>query len=473
MIKKTFGELARIVSAAALSTEAASAVFAGVSTDSRRIQPGMMFVPLMGDNFDGHHYALQAMEKGATGALWQSGVPVPPELGDWPLVPVDDTLAALQQLAAAYRRELPVKVIGITGSNGKTTTKDMVAAVLAASYRVHKTAGNLNNHIGLPLTILEMAPDTEAAVLEMGMSGFGEIELLSQIAQPDMAIITNIGDAHLLQLGSREGIATAKLEIASGLAPGGLLIYNGDEPLLRSGIAKLALEQSLEAVSFGIGEQNDWVADHIRVTLEGSVFDLHGSGSERSVPLTELRIPAPGRHNVTNAAAAVACGLRLGVPVEAIASALASMKITGMRIEAVKAYNGAVVLNDAYNANPTAVRAALDLVEQLQGYAAKRLVLGDMLDLGPEEAELHREIGRYIDAGKADVVYAYGPLSRYTVEGAAEQLAAGCVRHYESKAELASALLLELAPEDLVLVKGSRGMRMEDIVHALEQGLGG
>lgn len=474
MIKKTFGELSRIVSGTAPGIAAASAAFAGVSTDSRRIQPGMLFVPLMGDNFDGHHYALQAMEKGAAGALWQSGVPAPPELAEWPLVQVDDTLAALQQLAAAYRRELPVKVIGITGSNGKTTTKDMVAAVLAASYRVHKTAGNLNNHIGLPLTILEMAPDTEAAVLEMGMSGFGEIELLSRIAQPDAAIITNIGDAHLLQLGSREGIAAAKLEIASGLAHGGLLLYNGDEPLLEAGIARLVQERRVEAVSFGTGKHNEWMADNIRVTAEGSVFDLHRrDGDDPDASLPDLHIPAPGRHNVTNAAAAAACGLRLGVPSEAIAGALAMLKMTGMRIEAVKASNGAIVLNDAYNANPTAVRAAIDLVEQLQGYAAKRIVLGDMLELGPEEAKLHREIGSYIDSGKADAVYTFGSLSRYTAEGAAERLAVGSVRHFESKSELASELLRVLGPQDLVLVKGSRGMRMEEIVQALEQGLGG
>ncbi|WP_028561621.1 UDP-N-acetylmuramoyl-tripeptide--D-alanyl-D-alanine ligase [Paenibacillus pinihumi] len=474
MIKKTFGELSGLLQGASLTTiDAAAAAFEGVSTDSRRIEAGRLFVPLQGDNFDGHDYAREAWERGAAGVLWQADHPVPEQFAGWPLVLVPDTLAALQQLAAAYRRELPVKVIGITGSNGKTTTKDMVAAVLATVFRVHKTAGNLNNHIGLPLTILEMAADTEAAVLEMGMSGFGEIELLSQIAQPDAAIITNIGDAHLLQLGSREGIAKAKLEIASGLKSGGLLVFNGDEPLLHEGIVRLQGMASFEALSFGVQAGNDWRAEGIRVTADSSSFSLRCGDASLDEALSGLHIPVPGSHNVTNASAAIAAGVRLGVPVSRIAGALSSLRISGMRIEAVRAANGAVVLNDAYNANPTAVRAAVDLVEQLKGFHTKWLVLGDMLELGPEEAELHRQIGAYIHQGKADRLLTLGPQSERTAEGAAEALGVGSVRHFADKAGLIALLQAELRPDDLVLVKGSRGMKMEQIVHALEQGIGG
>nr|WP_233168165.1 UDP-N-acetylmuramoyl-tripeptide--D-alanyl-D-alanine ligase [Paenibacillus roseus] len=450
---------------------ASASAFEGVSTDSRRIEAGRLFVPLIGDNFDGHHYARQARERGAAGAIWQTDRPVPPELEDWPLVLVPDTLAALQQLAAAYRRELPVKVIGITGSNGKTTTKDMAAAVLATVFRVHKTAGNLNNHIGLPLTILDMAEDTEAAVLEMGMSGYGEIELLSKIAQPDAAIITNIGDAHLLQLGSREGIAKAKLEIAAGLKSGGLLLFNGDEPLLHQGISQLQDAASMEAVSFGTDAGNEWRADDIRVTVNGSRFNLVSGDTATDEALIGLHIPVPGKHNVTNASAAIAAGVRFGVPAARVAGALSGLRITGMRIEAVRAANGAVVLNDTYNANPTAVRAAIDLVEQLTGFRTKWLVLGDMLELGPEEAELHRQIGAYIHPGNR--VVALGPQSLETAKAAAEAIGTDNVKHFADKTELIAYLHGELHGNDLVLVKGSRGMKMEQIVHALEQGLRG
>ncbi|GGG10258.1 UDP-N-acetylmuramoyl-tripeptide--D-alanyl-D-alanine ligase [Paenibacillus abyssi] len=479
MINKTIGELARLCGGKISSndTTAAERSFAGVSTDTRKVGDGQLFIPLSGERFDGHDYVQQARERGAAAAMWQENRPIPEPLSDWTLVLVDDPLAALQRLAAAYRSELPVRVVGITGSNGKTTTKDMVAAVLATVFRVHKTAGNLNNHIGLPLTILEMNEQTEAAVLEMGMSGFGEIELLTSIAKPDAAIITNIGDAHLLQLGSREGIARAKLEIASGLEPGGLLVYNGDEPLLKEALTRSPLPDGIAAQSFGAQAGNDWVAHDMIIEAAGSSFILSrtANGDAAADSSYAYKIPVPGSHNVLNAAAAIAVGINLGIEPERIKEGLAELKISGMRIETVRAYNGATVLNDAYNANPTAVRAAIDLVERLNGFKRKWLVLGDMLELGPEEQALHREIGAYITPDKADGVLTYGSLGRHIAEGAwaAFQASPQSVIHFEDKAELSAWLINELKPEDLVLVKGSRGMRMEEIVQALEQAMGG
>lgn len=227
----------------------------GVTTDSRQAAAGQLFVPLVGEQFDGHEYLEQAVQNGAVAALWKKGKEVPESLAHVPLLIVGDTLVALQRLATAYRSELFVRVVGITGSNGKTTTKDMAAAILGTSYKVHKTEGNFNNHIGLPLTVLQLEEDTEVAVLEMGMSGFGEIELLARIAQPDAAIITNIGDAHMLQLGSRAGIAKAKLEIATGLSEDGLLLYNGDEPLLEEELQRSTLPAGMVRRTFGLSKK--------------------------------------------------------------------------------------------------------------------------------------------------------------------------------------------------------------------------
>lgn len=466
MIHKTIAELAALCGGqlAAENKDAGGASFTGVSKDTRTLSPGQLYVPLVGEQYDGHNYAGLAREKGAAAALWQADRERPAELEGWPLVLVEDTLAALQRLAAAYRKELPVKIIGITGSNGKTTTKDMVAAALATVFRVHKTAGNLNNHIGLPMTVLEMDATVEAAVLEMGMSGYGEIQLLSEIATPDVAVITNIGDAHMQQLGSREGIARAKLEIAAGLRPGGLLVLNGDEPLL--GPEAVTLPEGVQVLRFGQQPHNDWIMEPQQMDASTSQLCLRGPGDTE----LQLTVPAAGVHNMMNAAAAAAIAMALGVPAEQIAAGLAGLQLSAMRIERSEAFNGAIVLNDAFNANPTAMRAAVDLVEQLQGYSRRWLVLGDMLELGEQEAEMHREVGRYITPAKAERVLTFGRLGAYIAEGAAQTFgdAAEAVRAFDTKQALIEWLRARLAPEDLVLVKGSRGTRMEEIVQAIQ-----
>ncbi|WP_127497755.1 UDP-N-acetylmuramoyl-tripeptide--D-alanyl-D-alanine ligase [Paenibacillus glycanilyticus] len=468
MINRTLEQVADMCGARAYKGEPVR--IAGVSTDTRSIQPGQLFVPLVGENFDGHNYVAQALQQGAAAALWETKREVPQELEGAPLLFVRDTLKALQQLATSYREELYVRVIGITGSNGKTTTKDMVAAVLGTSYKVHKTAGNLNNHIGLPLTVLQLDEETDAAVLEMGMSGFGEIELLTNIARPDVAVITNIGDAHLLQLGSREGIAKAKLEIALGLHSGGILLYNGDEPLLAAELATMSLPEGTQLQTFGLGEANDWSAADIGVGAVSSTFAVKRKGQDTaSAPYT---IPVPGQHNVSNALAAIAIGRRFGISEENIRGGLIGLELTGMRIQPVKAHNGAMILNDAYNANPTAVRAAIDLVGQLTGFRRKWIVLGDMRELGPEEESLHFETGAYITPDKADAVVTFGPLSEHTSAGALSQFPAEAkgtaIVHFDDKGKLGEWLREQVQPQDLVLVKGSRGVRMEQIVQTLE-----
>ncbi|UVI32193.1 UDP-N-acetylmuramoyl-tripeptide--D-alanyl-D-alanine ligase [Paenibacillus spongiae] len=470
MIKRTLADMAVMCGGTISKASLPNTGIAGVTTDSRRVHQGQLFIPLVGEHYDGHDFVQGAFASGAAAALWQSGREVPEGLSEAALIFVEDTLEALQRLASSYRQELQVRVIGVTGSNGKTTTKDMAASVLAGVFRVHKTEGNLNNHIGLPLTVLQLDETVEVAVLELGMSGFGEIELLTRIAQPDIAIITNIGDAHLLQLGSREGIAKAKLEISSGLKPGGILLFNGDEPLLHSGVQALELPAAIGRQTFGIGADNDWSAVNVELGADASRFDMI-SKRDPQVSLRGLRIPVLGQHNVANALAAIAAALLLGVPQERIQEGLNGLTLTGMRIEPLRASNGALLLSDAYNANPTAVRAAIDFVEHLSGYRRKWLVLGDMLELGPEEAELHAGIGQYVTPDKADAVLTFGPLSRHTAAAAANHFEAGgqSVVAFEDKNELIEWLLTRLAPEDLVLVKGSRGMRMEEIIQALQR----
>jgi len=437
----------------------------GVSTDTRHIRPGQLFVPLRGERFDGHDYIRAAKDAGAAAALWDASVPQPEGL-DLPLILVADTLEGLQRLAAAYLSErlTAAKVVGITGSNGKTTTKDLISSVLETSFLVHKTEGNYNNHIGLPLTILSAPEETEALVLEMGMSGFGEISLLSRLARPDIAVITNIGESHLLQLGSRRNIAKAKLEIAEGLKPGGTLVYCGDEPLIAEALGENPPAAGTKLVTFGENAGGDWVARYVRVTAEGTRFTAAGDTE------AAFELPVPGRHNAVNALAAVAVGRAFGLSPDVIGAGLKQAKLTGMRIERSVAWNGAAILNDAYNASPTSVRAAIDLVAELTGYRRKWVVLGDMLELGDGELELHGGIGRYLDRSKADRVLLYGPLSEAAYEEARKTYGEDDVRHFDDKKALAELLLAELAPEDLVLVKASRGMKMEQIVTTLQRG---
>ncbi|MFC5403054.1 UDP-N-acetylmuramoyl-tripeptide--D-alanyl-D-alanine ligase [Cohnella soli] len=441
---------------------------AGVSTDTRRIQPGQLFVPLRGEKFDGHEYVVAARDAGASAALWDESVPVPAELTEsgFPLILVNDTLTALQALASGYANTLQAKVIAVTGSNGKTTTKDLIASVLSTTLRVHKTEGNYNNHIGLPLTLLGAPSDTEALVLEMGMSGEGEIALLSAIGRPDIAVVTNVGESHLLQLGSRRNIARAKLEIVDGLKPGGALVYYGDEHLLVEELAGKRKPDGLSEITFGVGASNDWKARSVAVSAEGTTFvAADADGAEQTYEL-----PIPGKHNAVNALAAIAVGKLVGLSADDIREGLKNAKLTGMRIERTVAKNGAIVLNDAYNASPTSVRAAIDLVAGLTGYGRKWIVLGDMLELGPDEAAMHANVGAYVEASKADEALFYGVLSENGYKAAVSNFPPGAVQHYTDKYQLADDLLNRLHPDDLVLVKASRGMKMEEIVTILQKG---
>ncbi len=460
MIERTLGQIADMCGGRLIGTASAQEPIQGVVIDSRKLVERCLFVPLGGANVDGHEFVEGALQAGAVASFWQKDRANAPA-GN--LIEVDDVLEALQTLAGAYLQASGAKVVGITGSNGKTTTKDMVFSLLNTSLRVHKTQGNFNNHLGLPLTLLQMPEDTQVVVLEMGMSDLGEIAKLAQIAPPDVAIVTNIGESHLLNLGSRENIARAKLEIASGAKPGALLIYNGDEPLIPPILEELAdsLPAGLRTFTFGLGADNDDYPLGLMQVSGGMTFSAH---SEEDIGFS---LPVPGSHNVTNALAALAAAREFGIDASRMQEGLAHLQLTGMRIERLTSVSGLTILNDAYNSSPTSARAAIDVLQGLAGCASKVLVLGDMLELGPEEQAYHREIGRYAARAGFDAIYAYGPLSAYAAEGARETPTAGSVYAFTDKAAMIAHLQASLKPEDAVLFKASRGMRLEEAAYAL------
>jgi UDP-N-acetylmuramoyl-tripeptide--D-alanyl-D-alanine ligase len=453
MIRRTLTQIGKMISVENDLAAFGDIMVEGVCIDTRKINKGNLFIPFKGENADGHRFVEQALEMGAAAALWQKGVPNPPL--HLPVLLVEDTLIALQELARSYRNELDISVVGITGSNGKTTTKDMVANLLSLQYKVQKTEGNYNNHLGLPLTILGLDDDTNIAVLEMGMSGHGEIEFLTKLARPNAVIITNIGESHLLDLGSREAIAKAKLEIISGLQDNGLIVYNGDEPLLRNKLEKINKSQLVK--TFGRGNKNDFYPLEIIQSEQGNVFKVNG------MDLT-LSLPVLGTHNVLNAIAAMMTANFFGVPFEKMNKGFASLKLTNMRMELLIGKNGEKIINDAYNASPTSMRAAIELISNLSGYEKKILVLGDMLELGPEEEEYHYKIGQSIEPDKISMVFTYGRLAQQIAQGARNVLPEERVFSFMDKTDLLLALKKQIHEQTLILVKASRGMKLEEIV---------
>ncbi|QED46356.1 UDP-N-acetylmuramoyl-tripeptide--D-alanyl-D-alanine ligase [Cytobacillus dafuensis] len=457
MITRTLKEISKWIKIENEISVFNDAVISGVCIDSRKINSGNLFVPFKGENSDGHRFVEDAIKKGASAALWQKDVPNPPL--HLPILVVENTLIALQELARNYRDALNVRVVGVTGSNGKTTTKDMTANLLSVKYKVQKTDGNFNNEIGLPLTILGLEEDTEIAVLEMGMSSKGEIDFLTRLARPEAAIITNIGESHLLDLGSREGIAEAKLEIMNGLQENGLLTYYGDEPLLNEPLTNYAGSSNIR--TFGRSEKSDIFPVEIEQNDTGSIFKVNTSN-------VEFKLPVLGTHNVLNALAAMTVAGYFGVLFEKMNEGFAELKLTNMRTELLQGKKGEKIINDAYNASPTSMLAAIELISQLPGYKKKILVLGDMLELGPQEKEFHIKMGESIDSDKIDYVFTFGKLGECIAEGAKTKLADDRVFAFTEKLPLIEKLEKLVNEETIVLVKASRGMRLEEIVKALQ-----
>ena len=421
-----------------------------MQSDSRKVRSGDLFVALKGAKADGHDFAETAINHGAVAALVSR--PISEKL---PSIEVEDTLRAYGEIAAGSRKLTGVKVVGITGSVGKTTTKELTASVLEAAYHTAKTEGNHNNHLGLPMTIMDMPENTEVAVLEMGMNHSGEMEYLSDIARPDLAIITNIGTMHIEHLGTREGILQAKLEIMRGMPDDGAGVFNGDEPLLWN-IRAIGKHKKYY---YGIENHAcDVTATDIVELDDGVRFVVHGFGQQ-----FELFVPMLGRHAVYNALAATTVGLLLGVKPEQIQARFSSFHNTGMR-QKIYVKNGVTIIEDCYNAGPESTEAALDVLAGIKTDGRRIAVLGDMLELGNRSAAEHYRIGR-LAVGKADLLLTYGEHSVRTLTGA---ITGGMnpknTDHFDTHEDMAHMLKMRVSEGDVVLFKGSRGMRMEKVL---------
>jgi UDP-N-acetylmuramoyl-tripeptide--D-alanyl-D-alanine ligase len=420
--------------------------------DSRKAGRGDVFVALRGSHVDGHDFVANAAMRGATGAIVER--PVEADIAQY-VVP--HALAALQELARRRREtRSKLKVVAVTGSVGKTTTKELTAAVLNVSYHVLKNEGNLNSEIGLPLVLLEATTRHERAVLEMGMWASGEIALLCDIARPDSGIITNVGPSHMERLGSMDAIADAKAELVEALPAGGDAILNADDPR----VGAMAERTTADVITFGLSADADVRAEDVDSRgLAGVRFTLVHDG-ERAAVYSRL----PGKAMVHNALAAAAAGIVDGIALADIAEALTETQIP-TRLVAHRGVNGSTIIDDTYNASPDSMRAALDLLGEVAG--RKFAVLGDMRELGAAEHDGHIQVGRRA-AEVADVIYAVGDLGRW-IGDSAFQAGHSDVHIVMDKSELAPALLPQLAPGDVVLVKGSRALGLETVVAELEE----
>lgn len=438
--------------------------FSGATIDSRRAKKGDLFFPLPGENVNGHTFIASALQKGAAGSLleekWLSKIKAkifPP--GKAAIV-VKDSVQALQKLAAYHRAKFTLPVVAVTGSNGKTTTKDYIASVLSTRYNVLKTEGNLNNHLGLPLMLLRLNKEHQAAVLELGMSGPGEIALLTALCRPTLGIITNIGEAHLELLGSKENIAVAKGELLTGLSPRGKAILNGDDRFL----TRMGREFAGEVFYYGFTPGLDLQALNFIPSAVGCTFKvaLPGGGREN------FSLSLPGKHNVYNALAAIAIGLDFSLACELIKEGLSKSTFSAMRMEKNMTKSGFWVINDAYNASPASMRYALQSLKEWAQNQPKIAVLGDMYELGSQAEELHRAVGRYLVGLRIDYLLTVGKLAAFIACGAREAgLPPQKISRVDTRTEALRCLDALNLSDSFILIKGSRAMRMEEVAEEL------
>ena len=427
-----------------------------VSTDTRTLEKGALFVAISGERFDGHNFVEEAIKKGAALVMVQEKSNIP---DDVPAIFVSETISALGMLAKNYRALFNIPVIAVTGSVGKTSTKDMIASVLSAHYKVHKTQGNFNNEIGLPLSILEMDDTHEVAVFELGMRGFGEISELSRIANPDIAIITNIGISHIERLGNRQNILKAKLEILDGLKKDGTIILNGDDELL-SGLRGLL---NYKTIFYGINEGQDiWAFDLSSKGEEGVKFQVQTLTNDM-----DLFIPAPGIHNVHNALSAIAVAQTLNMTEKEIEEGLLSYSSSRLRMN-IEEKDGIKFINDSYNAAPSSVRAALNVLCDIGKGMRKWAVLGDMLELGEWAEEAHKEIGRLVSELSIDYLVGIGSLAKWYIKGAEENKDNKTTTIlFGSISEAKPYINTLIQKGDVLLFKGSRRMNLDVLVREL------
>ena len=450
MEKVRLTDMAQALNAHANGTTGVEVV--GVSTDSRTVRPGDLFFAIRGDNFDGHEYVEDAFAKGACAAVVSDDAAC-----SGTVLVVDDTVDALLTLAAWYRDRFDIPVVAVTGSNGKTTTKDMTAAVLSTKLRTARTRGNYNNHIGVPLTLFEIEGEHEVVVVEMGMNHPGEIARLAAAARPSVGVITNVSEAHMETMQDIDTIAQAKAELLDALPADGTSVLNWDDPRVKA----LWTRGPGSVVTFGLSADAEVRALGIDSSVDGVSFELADDG--------HVTLPIAGRHNVMNALAAIAVGRIMGVPDADAARGLSSFDASPMRMNFERA-GSRVVLNDAYNCNPGSLRAALEVLVEVAGEGTSAAVIGDMLELGSISERAHREAGARAAELGVDWLLLFGTEVAALRVGALEAgMPASRVRIFESKTALVETLRKELDESAVLLVKGSRGMRMEEVVELLAE----
>lgn len=416
--------------------------FDGVSTDSRKINKGDLFFALIGEKFDGHDFLNQAVAAGAAGVVVSRDFVCDGAV----VLKVDDTLKALGELAKFYRRKFDLQCLALTGSNGKTTTKEMLAACVGAKYKTFKTIGNFNNLIGLPLSIFKLDLSYEAAVLELGMSAPGEITRLAEISQPQIGVFTNIAPVHLESMGSIEAVAKAKYELIESLPAGGAAIVNADDKILSTWIDGI----KQRVITYGIENAADFKVKKYATQPDGkSVF---------IIDRTQFMINFPGKHNIYNAACAIAAASALNIEMSDLLEPLANLKPYHLRSEVFKTA-GVMFINDCYNANPASMKSAIDVLAAFPTSGRSVAVLGDMLELGSDEVQYHKEIGEYLSLEKIDALFTFGPLSHHYHD----KFLGKFKSHFDNKMKLTESLRKFLKPDDVVLIKGSRGIALEEI----------
>lgn len=453
-MKLTISDITRAVQGTLLCGKP-DLVIEEITTDSRKQMHHGLFIPLVGERFDGHNFISQVYEKGACAVLTMQGQVIDENVAT---IAVKDTKEALLDLARFYRKSFKIPLVGITGSVGKTSTKEMIYAVLSGKWHVHKTEGNYNNDIGLPLTLFGLNPMHEAAVIEMGMNHFGEIHKLAQTALPDVGVITNIGTSHIENLGSREGILKAKLEILDGLDPNGLLVINGDNDLLAT-LDTLPVKH----VSYGLNPKNDYWAKDIRSEGENTYAAVTTPKATYNICIEAL-----GEHMVYNTLAAIAVAEHYGLTKTEILKGLGTYKPAKMRMHIETLTSGITVIDDTYNASPDSMQAALKVLSDYTVKGKRIAVLGDMFEMGDFAKHLHEEVGKFAATCPIDELITVGQLAGYIKEGY-DATSGHKSLHYSSKEAFIEEALNQFKKGDCILFKASRGMQFEKLVQAVSE----
>lgn len=458
MINIKIKEAARILNAECSACDLDKYII-GISIDSRSVTENSLFIPIKGLTVNGHSFVKDAIKKGAIATLWNKDEPNPPQ--DIAVIFVEDTVKGLQELSKYYRNKLKTKIVGVTGSNGKTSTKDITAAILSQKFKTQKTMGNFNTEIGVPYTLLSLDEDCEVAVIEMGMERKGEIDFLTNLVQPDIGIITSVGLVHIDNFPSIEDIAKAKLEIVGGIKDGGLFIHFGDDKLIEETVYNTVIKDSIRKQTFGLNKNNTIWLKEFKETLDGIIIKVSDEG------FNELHIDILGKHQALNAMAAILAALELGMNPEEIRLGLLKIEKTGLRNEIIK-IKKCNILNDCYKSNPVSINAALDIYELFES-EKKIVVLGDMLGYREMSHDMHYNVGKDLSRRHIDELVTIGQEAKNMAKGARENTNIKTIIEFDTKEEAALYLKKYIKEDCSIMIKGSRFLELEYIANKLKE----